>query len=221
MQALAHKKSIVVGGIFLLLCLGYYSFGNFLGRSQTTLLLLGYSGLWLLSWPWLRTKTTGCSAFSKTWKSDLLTGIILRVLLLFSWPNLSQDVYRFLWDGALFAQGVSPYLFTPEALVGVQDVLNITLPGRDQMLRLMGSLSASNFSNYPPIKQLIFALPQWLNIQELLYRISILRFVIILCDVGVFFFGRRLLLTLGLNQKKSDLHLQLYIGKVYFLVLHH
>lgn len=204
MQALAHKKSIAVGGMFLLLCLGYCGFGYFLSRNQTTLLLLSFSGLWLFSWPWLRTKTTGYLALTKAWKSDLLTGIILRILLLFSWPNLSQDVYRFLWDGALFAQGISPYLYTPEALVGVQDLLNITLPDRDQILRLMGSLSAGNFSNYPPIKQLIFALPQWLNIQELLYRISILRFVIILCDVGVFFFGRRLLLTLGLNQKKIN-----------------
>ncbi|MCE2823661.1 MAG: hypothetical protein LW693_14720 [Saprospiraceae bacterium] len=31
----------------------------------------------------------------------VLTGIFLRVLLLFSIPNLSDDVFRFLWDGRL------------------------------------------------------------------------------------------------------------------------
>lgn len=35
--------------------------------------------------------------------------IIFRLLLLFTEPTLSDDVYRYLWDGHLVAEGVNPY----------------------------------------------------------------------------------------------------------------
>ena len=46
----------------------------------------------------------------------LLTGIgiTFRLLFIAILPNLSQDFYRFIWDGRLISQGISPYLFTPE-----------------------------------------------------------------------------------------------------------
>ncbi len=57
-------------------------------------------------------------------------GIGLRALLLFSTPNLSDDVYRFVWDGRLAAQGIHPFALTPaqvmqsgQALVGITSEL--------------------------------------------------------------------------------------------------
>ena len=41
-------------------------------------------------------------------------GITFRLLFIAILPNLSQDFYRFIWDGRLISQGISPYLFTPE-----------------------------------------------------------------------------------------------------------
>jgi len=35
--------------------------------------------------------------------------IILRLILLFTTPSLSDDVYRYIWDGHLLNQGVNPY----------------------------------------------------------------------------------------------------------------
>ena len=41
--------------------------------------------------------------------------ILFRVLLLFTIPTLSDDVYRYLWDGYVAAEGISPYVFAIDA----------------------------------------------------------------------------------------------------------
>ena len=53
------------------------------------------------------------------WNFWLLAGIGIacRVIFMPAIPNLSQDFYRFIWDGQLMVQGVNPYLFTPEMLL--------------------------------------------------------------------------------------------------------
>ncbi len=41
--------------------------------------------------------------------------IVFRVLLFFTVPTLSDDVYRYIWDGYVANQGVSPYAYAIEA----------------------------------------------------------------------------------------------------------
>ena len=61
-------------------------------------------------------------------KMDLSTsllikiGLLFRVMLLFSVPNLSQDFYRFFWDGQLSLNGINPYQFTPIILITPQSI---------------------------------------------------------------------------------------------------
>jgi len=43
--------------------------------------------------------------------------VLFRLLFLFSIPNLSQDFYRFIWDGRMILEGYNPYLFTPESFI--------------------------------------------------------------------------------------------------------
>jgi len=201
MKALRHNHIALFGGTFLLLCVGYFLIGHYINRSQTDILLSTYAGLWLLSWPWLRVASTPLDMGLTSWKKELYAGLIFRILLIFSWPSLSQDVYRFLWDGALFAQGISPYLYTPNAIIHQQEFLGIHIPNAGELLSAMGSLSANNFSNYPPVKQLFFALPHWLGIHGIIAQIWLLRIIIILADIAVFFLGRRLLLNRSIHPK--------------------
>lgn len=53
----------------------------------------------------------------------LLVSVGLRAITLFSWPSLSDDVYRYIWDGRLVVSGINPYLYTPESveLEGLRD----------------------------------------------------------------------------------------------------
>ncbi|MEW5987940.1 MAG: hypothetical protein AB1791_15005, partial [Chloroflexota bacterium] len=39
----------------------------------------------------------------------------MQVWLLFTRPTLSDDMYRYVWDGRVQAQGISPYRYPPDA----------------------------------------------------------------------------------------------------------
>lgn len=41
--------------------------------------------------------------------------IIFRITLVFSPPTLSDDIYRYLWDGKVGSQGINPYSYPPDA----------------------------------------------------------------------------------------------------------
>ncbi|WP_316930003.1 mannosyltransferase [Maribacter sp. Hel_I_7] len=121
-------------------------------------------------------------------------GIIFRLVFLFTEPNLSQDFYRFIWDGHLVANGDNPYLHTPDELI--KNMVSI-IPNADVLYEGMGSLSARHYSNYPPLNQLLFALASFIGGKSMFGSLLVLRITIILADIGVFYFGRRLLKNLN------------------------
>ena len=43
----------------------------------------------------------------------VVTGILLRVVLIPMFPNWSDDIYRFLWDGYLWNAGINPFDHLP------------------------------------------------------------------------------------------------------------
>ena len=92
MSAQSRNNILLLIGVFLLLGAGYYAFGYVLDRSQSEILLVSYAGLWLLSWPWLRITNKTQYLALNSWRTDFYAGLILRMVLLFSWPQLSQDV---------------------------------------------------------------------------------------------------------------------------------
>ena len=49
--------------------------------------------------------------------------LILNALLVFTSPSLSDDMYRYVWDGRVQAQGISPYSYAPDdlELFGLRD----------------------------------------------------------------------------------------------------
>lgn len=83
----------------------------------------------------------------------ILAGIVLRLLLLFSIPQLSDDVFRFLWDGRLTVSGYHPFLHTPRYFIDNQ----YNVPGLTQELFVRLN-SPDYFTVYPPVCQAVFAL---------------------------------------------------------------
>ena len=132
----------------------------------------------------------------------LLTGIgiTFRLLFIAILPNLSQDFYRFIWDGRLISQGISPYLFTPESYIeGASNSFGIIINQAQELYNGMGSLNGSHFSNYPPINQLCFLIASVFTEKSILGSVVVLRVIIILADIGILFIGKKLLLKLHLN----------------------
>ena len=177
----------------------YFLFAYFLERSDFLKLLLLYSGLFYAAW-----KIIQHTKFN-FWIWAFI-GITARVLFLPSIPNLSQDFYRFIWDGRLLILGINPYMFSPEQLAnGLLKATELTsleaISNAKVLIQGMGSLNASHYSNYPPINQLCFALAALFAKTSILGSVIVLRIIIIGADLGILYFGKKLLEKLNLPAK--------------------
>ncbi len=187
--------------LFAIISLALYaSFGYDLHRSDFAKLLPLYGALFFLAYKLIQiTKGNFWVLFG--------FGIAFRLVFLIAIPNLSQDFYRFLWDGRLLLQGVNPYIFTPEmyaeatsGLLSLHRLLSgVEVTQAKELIAGMGALNASHYSNYPPINQLFFAIAAFFAKNSILGSVVVLRLIMILADVGVFYFGRKLLKNLNLN----------------------
>jgi len=133
-------------------------------------------------------------------KEQYLTylAIGLRLVFLFAVPNLSQDFYRFIWDGRLILTGLNPYLTTPDDLIFSQPTL---FPQMKLLFDGMGPLSAGHYSNYPPIHQLPFVIAAIISKHSILGAVIIFRLLLISADLGILFYGKKLLRKLQLPTK--------------------
>lgn len=93
------------------------------------------------------------------WKRDSLTmtqvlggALGLRLVFLPLMPGLTDDLYRYIWDGWLQVEGINPYRYAPEA-----EALS-----RFQSSPLYERMNSQQyFSVYPPLSQLFFAAAGW------------------------------------------------------------
>ena len=121
--------------------------------------------------------------------------LALRLVFIAAIPNFSQDFYRFIWDGRLILSGLNPYLTTPDNLMISQPNL---FPQMKTLFEGMGALSAGHYSNYPPLHQLPFILAAIISKHSILGSVVILRLLLIGADIGILFFGKKLLRKLQL-----------------------
>jgi hypothetical protein len=45
------------------------------------------------------------------------SGLLFRILMLYSTPILEDDFYRYLWDGAVTSSGINPYVYSPKQIL--------------------------------------------------------------------------------------------------------
>lgn len=78
----------------------------------------------------------------------LLFAVLLRVSILFAPPYLSDDIYRYVWDGRVQAAGINPYRFVPDSPE--------LKPLRDDLI--FPRINRGNYAPtiYPPVAQAIF-----------------------------------------------------------------
>lgn len=129
----------------------------------------------------------------------VFVGFLFRFLLLFSTPNLSDDFYRFLWDGRALVNGINPYLILPENNPKLIIEGSILYKG-------MGNMNGSHYTCYPPLNQYAFGIPALLNGTNLLWSTIIMRLTLIFSDFISLFYGYQLLKLLQINPKKIFLY---------------
>lgn len=174
------KDRFLQGFLPLFLFLGFYLLSYHLQRTDTVTLLATFSSLFVLLWIWIRNYSTLWSIF--------FIGLICRLLFTFHIPALSQDFYRFIWDGDIQLLGINPYLYTPNELIELIDFPNAQL-----LYDKMGSLSAGNYSNYPPLSQYLYKVMAYFNSGQILPPVLALRGIYFSGEVLLFFGAKALL----------------------------
>jgi len=130
----------------------------------------------------------------------LLAAFLFRITQLFYFPNLSDDFYRFLWDGRLLVQGINPYDYMPSELIGSKDLLLDN--------RVYEQLNSQNYySVYPPINQFVFFLSTLLFPHNSLGTVIMMKSVILLFEIGSAWFLLKLLTYFKLNKTLVFLYL--------------
>lgn len=121
-------------------------------------------------------------------KLGLLISLVVLIRLLFidHSPALSQDFYRFIWDGMLTSEGFNPYLALPQSFLETHQIAN---PEFGKFLvEKMGNLSASNHTNYPPLAQLVYRMSYSISEDAISSHILFLRVVNWLAEIGIAFY---------------------------------
>jgi alpha-1,6-mannosyltransferase len=144
-----------------------------------------------------------CFLYLKQWsalsfKQLAKLSILFQFVGLFSIPELSNDFYRFIWDGRMLFEGLNPYLYLPKEFVVTNP--SVVHEG-SQLVEGMGNLNASHYTVYPPLNQLCFLLPALFFSKSILGSVIFMRLILILSNVGVLLVGSRLLQKLNLNRK--------------------
>ncbi|WP_111309345.1 mannosyltransferase [Confluentibacter sediminis] len=166
----------------------YFSFAYDLQRRDYTKLIMLYTALFFVFYNLI--KIFKHNIHLLTW---LAFGF--RAVFILAIPNLSQDFYRFIWDGRLIVEGINPYSHTVDFFIqqGTNPIAEAL-----ELYNGMGTLNAGHFSNYPPIDQCCFALAAIFSGKNILGSVIVLRLIIICSDLGTLYFGKKLLKKLEL-----------------------
>ncbi len=112
------------------------------------------------------------------WAAMIVVAVLMRLPWFFLPASSGEDYCRYLWDGAVTANGINPYVYSPQHVSGGQ-VDNQTIERLAQSGRT--TLDGINHSElrtiYPPAAQGAFALAYWISPFDLTgWRIVLLAF---------------------------------------------
>lgn len=115
-------------------------------------------------------------------------GIALRLALVFAFPLLSDDVYRFIWDGHLVAAGENPFAQLPAYyLEPGKTVPGLTAALFDQLN------SPAYYTIYPPVAQGVFTAAVWLFPTSWYGAAVVMKLFLFACELGSLWLLWRLL----------------------------
>ena len=192
-MSLNQSKTLSFGLIFLAI-ISYFYLGYFINRQQFNLLF----GLYFLVF----SSFIYLVKYYNNPKNLFVLGIVFRAIFLLATPFLSQDFYRFIWDGRLIVAGINPYEYLPNEIIN--SIANFS--ESRLLFDKMGSLSASHFSNYPPINQLFFGIAAVFAGKSILSSVLVFRIIIVLADIGIYYFGQKILVYFNQNPNKIFLY---------------
>ncbi len=202
-------------------CILYYLVAYRLQRTDTFTLQIAFAALFACYLFLLKIDIKWLLTFS----------ILFRVIFILSVPALSDDFYRFIWDGLLWHNGVHPFSHTPGWFMQPGN----ELPALSAEL-FEGLNSKDYYTIYPPFHQLVFWLSTFSFSGNVMEAIVPMRLILIMVDLAFIFFllkiktsgrssqliGLYALNPLVIIEATGNLHFEgmmtlFLIGSIYFL----
>jgi hypothetical protein len=170
----------------------YVCFGYFLDRSDFIHLIILFGSAFAIYFFLIFTTHDKKESEILLWVS-----MGFRLIFIVAIPFLSDDFYRFIWDGKLFINGFNPYLSIPSEIINTDIAKTAGLTKEIYQ----GLNSPNYYSVYPPINQLLFSLGGFFSKYGLLAGIIALRVPIIIAEFFLIKYLKRLLEVLKLSQQ--------------------
>ena len=132
-------------------------------------------------------------------KQIIALGFLLRLVYLVAVPELSDDVFRYIWDGFMSTQGISPYEILPSDW--------ITATSGQAFQELYPLLNSPDYySIYPPVLQLFFVAAAWLSNGNVLSAIIIFRVFVLFAELGSMLLMVKLFSAFNMNKRNLLLY---------------
>lgn len=131
----------------------------------------------------------------------LLLAIAMRLLLVWTMPLLSDDIYRFIWDGRLAINGYNPFNYLPSTLIEQGPAV----PGLTHSL-YQSLNSPDYYTIYPPIAQATFAIAAWLFPHSIYGEMVVMKLFLFGFEMGSIWLILRLLVHWQLPRKNVLLY---------------
>jgi hypothetical protein len=127
----------------------------------------------------------------------LWMAIAFRFIFIFSLPELSDDFYRFIWDGLLSVQEVNPYLQKPV------EVLQMTFAtDRGFTADFFNRLNSPEYYTvYPAFSQYLFMISAYIGNGNMLGSVIVLRVFILIAEIGTIVLLSKLLYLINISRK--------------------
>ena len=125
-------------------------------------------------------------------------GVLFRGISWLAFPELSDDIYRFIWDGSVTLEGISPY-----ALIPTDFLADHVEEPFEQLYPLLNS--TGYYSVYPTIIQLVSAFGA-LAANDPYQAALIIKLPLFLAEIGTIWMLPKVLLNFKLSPKYSVLY---------------
>ena len=132
-------------------------------------------------------------------KQILVAGIVLRIGSAFIMPSLSDDIYRFIWDGQLITHSQNPLLTTPDNFLAAMPNTGVDY---NYFSKLHGLINHPQFYTcYPPLMQFVFTVAAFIGAKSILASAIIIKLMVAFSDCIAIVFLLKILQHLKLNNK--------------------
>lgn len=101
------------------------------------------------------------------WRAVLIFGVLFRLALWWSQPIQELDLYRYLWDGRVLAEGINPYRYSPAQVEAARDgepatpefaTLTNALRRSPEVAKIFSLIDHRSVPTiYPPLSEAMFA----------------------------------------------------------------